>query len=125
CVILTLACGKYRFNKLDFGNIDGIPRLIDIGQCNNAYSAIQVALALAKAFNCSVNELPLSIVLSWFEQKAVAILLTLLFLDVKNMRIGPTAPAFLTPNVLKIIQDKFGLKLIGSAKEDLQDMLRG
>jgi len=125
CVILTLACGKYRFNKIDFGNINGIPRLIDIGQCNNAYSAIQVALALAKAFNCSVNELPLSIVLSWFEQKAVAILLTLLSLDVKNMRLGPSAPAFLTPNVFKVVQDKFGLKLINTAKQDMQDMLQG
>jgi len=124
CVILTLACGKYRFNKIDFGNIDGIPRLIDIGQCNNSYSAIQVALALAKTFGCSVNELPLSIVLSWFEQKAVAILLTLLYLNIKGMRIGPTAPAFLTPAVFKVIQDKFDLRLIGSAKEDLKNLLK-
>ncbi|MBI4706588.1 MAG: hydroxylamine reductase [Candidatus Omnitrophica bacterium] len=123
CVILTLACGKYRFNKLDFGEIDGIPRLIDIGQCNNAYSAIQVAVALAKVFNCSVNELPLSFVLSWFEQKAVAILLTLLYLGIKGIRIGPTPPAFITPNVLKVIQDKFDLKLITTADEDLKQML--
>jgi hydroxylamine reductase len=121
-VILTLACGKYRFNKLDFGAIDGIPRLIDIGQCNNAYSAIQVALALAGAFKCSVNGLPLSMVLSWFEQKAVAILLTLLSLGVKGIRIGPTPPAFITPNVLKILQDNFDLKLITTPDKDLADI---
>jgi hydroxylamine reductase len=125
CVILTLACGKYRFNKLDFGEIDGIPRLIDIGQCNNAYSAIQVAVALAKAFNCSVNELPLSIVLSWFEQKAVAILLTLLYLDIKGMRVGPTPPAFISANVFKLIQEKFGLKLITTPEKDMAEMLQG
>jgi hydroxylamine reductase len=124
CVILTLACGKYRFNKLDFGSIEGIPRLIDIGQCNNAYSAIQVAVALAKVFNCSVNDLPLSIVLSWFEQKAVAILLTLLYLGVKGMRIGPSTPAFLTPEVLKIIQEKYDLKLITNPDKDLADILQ-
>ena len=123
CVILTLACGKYRFNKLDFADIDGIPRLIDIGQCNNAYSAIQVALALAKAFNCGVNDLPLSIILSWFEQKAVAILLTLLYLGVKGIRIGPTPPAFITPGVLKIIQDKYDLKLVTTADNDLAEIL--
>ncbi len=124
CVILTLACGKYRFNKLDFGEIEGIPRLIDIGQCNNAYSAIQVALALAKAFNCSVNDLPLSIILSWFEQKAVAILLTLLSLGIKGMRVGPTPPAFLTPNVFKVIQNNFGLKLVTTPDKDLADILK-
>ena len=124
CVILTLACGKYRFNKLDFGEIDGIPRLIDMGQCNNAYSAIQVALALAKAFGCSVNELPLSIVLSWYEQKAVAILLTLLFLGIKGMRVGPTAPAFITPAVFKILQDNYDLKLITTPEDDLADILK-
>jgi len=124
CIILTLACGKYRFNKLDFGAIDGIPRLLDIGQCNNAYSAIQVALALSKAFNCGVNELPLSIVLSWFEQKAVAILLTLLHLGIKGMRIGPTPPAFITPNVLKVLQDNYALKLITSPKNDLAQILK-
>ncbi len=123
CIILTLACGKYRFNKLDFGSIDGIPRLIDIGQCNNAYSAIQVALALAKAFNCTVNDLPLSIVLSWFEQKAVAILLTLLYLGIKGMRIGPTPPAFMSQKVLEIIQDKYGLKLITTPEKDLAEIL--
>lgn len=123
CVILTLACGKYRFNKLDFGNIDGIPRLLDIGQCNNAYSAIQIALALSKAFNCGVNELPLTIVLSWFEQKAVAILLTLLALNIKGMRVGPTPPAFITPNVFKVLQDKFDLKLITTAEKDMADIL--
>lgn len=125
CIILTLACGKYRFNKLDFGAIDGIPRLIDIGQCNNAYSAIQVAVALAQAFNCSVNDLPLSLVLSWFEQKAVAILLTLLSLGVKGIRIGPTSPAFITPNIFKILQEKFDLKLITTPQKDLEDILGG
>ncbi|MCK9603053.1 MAG: hydroxylamine reductase [Candidatus Omnitrophica bacterium] len=124
CIILTLACGKYRFNKLDFGNIDGVPRLIDIGQCNNAYSAIQVALALGKVFNCGVNELPLSIVLSWFEQKAVAILLTLLSLDIKGIRIGPTPPAFITPNIFKVLQEKYDLKLITSPDQDLAEMLK-
>jgi len=124
CVILTLACGKYRFNKIDFGAIDGIPRLIDIGQCNNAYSAIQVALALAKAFNCGVNDLPLSIILSWFEQKAVAILLTLLSLDIKGMRIGPTPPAFITPGVFKVIQEKYDLKLITTPDADLAEILK-
>lgn len=123
CVVLTLGCGKYRFNYLDLGEIEGIPRLIDIGQCNNAYSAIQVALALANAFNCSVNYLPLSLVLSWFEQKAVAILLTLLHLGVKNIRIGPSAPAFISPNVLKVLQDNFGLKLITTPEEDLKAIL--
>lgn len=124
CVILTLACGKYRFNKQDFGTIDGIPRLLDIGQCNNAYSAIQVAVALAGAFNCGVNDLPLSLILSWYEQKAVAILLTLLSLNIKGMRLGPTPPAFLTPNVVKVLQDKFDLKLITSPEEDLKAILK-
>lgn len=123
CVILTLACGKYRFNKLDFGTIDGIPRLIDIGQCNNAYSAIQVAVALSKAFNCGVNDLPLSIALSWFEQKAVAILLTLLYLNIKGIYIGPTPPAFISKNVFNILQEKFDLKLISSPPEDLNNIL--
>lgn len=124
CVILTLACGKYRFNKLDFGAIDGIPRLLDVGQCNNAYSAIQVAVALSKAFNCGVNDLPLSMVLSWFEQKAVAILLTLLALDIKGIRVGPTPPAFISPNVFKVLQEKFDLKLITTAEKDLNDILK-
>jgi len=123
CVIITVACGKYRFNKLDFGTIDGIPRLIDVGQCNDAYSAIQIALALAKAFNVGVNDLPLSIVLSWFEQKAVAILLTLLSLGVKGMRIGPTPPAFLTPGVFTVLQKEFDLKLITTPDADLASML--
>jgi len=123
CVVLTLGCGKYRFNYLDLGDIDGIPRLLDMGQCNNAYSAIQVAAALAKAFNCSVNDLPLSLVLSWFEQKAVAILFSLLHLGIKNIRIGPTAPAFLTPNVLKVLQDNYNLKLITTPEQDLKEIL--
>ncbi len=123
CIILTLACGKYRFNKLDFGEIDGIPRLLDIGQCNNAYSAIQVAAALAKAFDCSVNDLPLSFVLSWFEQKAVAILLTLLHLNIKNIRLGPTLPAFITPGVLKVLQDNFNLMPITTPDQDLKAIL--
>lgn len=120
CVILTLACGKYRFNKLNFGQIEGIPRLIDIGQCNNAYSAIEVALALSKAFNLGVNELPLTLVLSWFEQKAVAILLTLLYLNIKGIYVGPTPPAFISKNVFAVLQDKFDLKLTGSPDEDLK-----
>lgn len=124
CIILTLACGKYRFNKQDFGDIESIPRLIDIGQCNNAYSAIEVALALAEAFDCSVNDLPLSIILSWFEQKAVAILLTLLYLGIKDIRIGPTLPAFITPNVLKVIQDNYCLKLITDPDKDLADIFK-
>jgi len=123
CVVLTLGCGKYRFNYLDLGEIEGIPRLIDIGQCNNAYSAIQVAQALANAFGCSINELPLSLVLSWFEQKAVAILLTLFHLGIKNIRIGPSAPAFISPNVLKILQAEFNLQLITTPEEDLKAIL--
>ena len=123
-LILTLACGKYRFNKLDFGDIEGIPRLIDVGQCNNAYSAIQVAVALAKAFNCTVNQLPLTLVLSWFEQKAVAILLSLLYLDVKGIYIGPTPPAFISKNVFGLLQEKFDLKLIGAPDEDLKRILK-
>ncbi|MBU2102121.1 MAG: hydroxylamine reductase [Candidatus Omnitrophota bacterium] len=123
CIILTLACGKYRFNKLDFGQIEGVPRLIDIGQCNNAYSAIQVALALAGAFKCGVNDLPLSFVLSWFEQKAVAILLTFLHLGIKGIRLGPTMPAFITPNVLKVLQDAFDIKAITTPEADLKAIL--
>jgi hydroxylamine reductase len=124
CVILTLACGKYRFNKLDFGTIGGIPRLLDIGQCNDAYSAIQIAVALSKAFGCGVNDLPLSLVLSWYEQKAVAILLTLLHLGIRNIRLGPTLPAFVTPNVLKVLVDKFNLMPIRTPEADLQAMLK-
>ncbi len=123
CVIITLACGKYRFNKLDFGAIDGIPRLIDVGQCNDAYSAIQIALALSKAFNCGVNELPLSFVFSWFEQKAVAILLTLFYLGVKGIRIGPTPPAFITPGVFKVLEQAFDLKLITTPQDDMKAIL--
>jgi hydroxylamine reductase len=123
CVILTLACGKFRFNKLDFGDIGGIPRLLDIGQCNDSYSAIQIALALAEAFDCGVNELPLSMVISWFEQKAVVILLTLLHLGIKGIRLGPSLPAFVAPNVLQILIDNFDLKPIGTGEEDLAAML--
>ena len=123
CVIMTLACGKYRFNKLEFGDIGGIPRLLDIGQCNDAYSAIQIAVALAGAFNCGVNDLPLSIVLSWYEQKAVAILLTLLHLGLQGMRIGPSLPAFIGPNVLNVLVEKFKLTPIGNAEADLAAML--
>lgn len=123
CVILTVACGKYRFNHLDFGDIDGIPRLLDLGQCNNSYSGIQVAAALAEVFKCGINDLPLHIILSWYEQKAVAVLLSLLHLGVKNIRIGPTPPAFLTPTVLKVLQDNFNLQLIGTPDEDLKAIL--
>jgi hydroxylamine reductase len=123
CVVLTLACGKYRFNKLDFGTIGGIPRLLDIGQCNDAYSAIQIAVALSKAFGCGVNDLPLSIVLSWYEQKAVAILLTLLHLGIRNIRLGPSLPAFVTPNVLNVLVEKFNLMPIQTPEADLQAIL--
>lgn len=123
CIILTLACGKYRFNKLDFGTIGGLPRLLDIGQCNDAYSAIQIAVALAKAFNCGVNDLPLSLVLSWYEQKAVAILLTLLHLGIKNIRLGPSLPAFVSPNVLNVLVENFGLKPISTPEADLAAIL--
>ena len=119
CVILTLACGKFRFNKLDFGTIGGLPRLLDIGQCNDAYSAIQIASALANAFGVGVNDLPLSLVLSWYEQKAVSILLTLLHLGIKNVRIGPTLPAFITPAVLKLLQEKFNIMPITRPEADL------
>lgn len=123
CVILTLACGKYRFNKLDFGDIGGIPRLLDVGQCNDAYSAIQIAVALAGAFECGVNDLPLSFILSWYEQKAVVILLTLLHLGIKNMRIGPSLPAFIGPNVLNVLVENFGLTPISTPEADLAAML--
>ena len=124
CVILTLACGKFRFNKLDFGQIGGIPRLLDIGQCNDAYSAIQIAVALAGAFQCGVNDLPLSLVLSWYEQKAVAILLTLLHLGIRNIRIGPSLPAFITPAVLKVLQEKFNVMPISTPQHDLAAILQ-
>jgi hydroxylamine reductase len=125
CVILTLACGKYRFNKLPFGDIGGIPRLLDIGQCNDAYSAIQIAVALAGAFEVGVNDLPLSMVLSWYEQKAVAILLTLLHLGIKNIRIGPSLPAFLSPNVVSVLVEKFNIMPITTPEADLKAMLKG
>jgi hydroxylamine reductase len=123
CVILTLACGKYRFNKLDFGAIGGIPRLLDCGQCNDAYSAIKVAGALAQAFNCGVNDLPLSLILSWYEQKACAILLTLLHLGIKNIRLGPSLPAFVTPTVLDVLVDKFNIKPTTDVQADLKAAL--
>ncbi|MBU1909905.1 MAG: hydroxylamine reductase, partial [Verrucomicrobia bacterium] len=119
CVILTLACGKYRFNKLDFGTVAGLPRLLDVGQCNDAYSAIKIAAALAGAFGCGVNDLPLSLILSWYEQKAVCILLTLLHLGLRNIRIGPNLPAFLTPPVVKVLVDKFNIQPVGSVEKDL------
>jgi hydroxylamine reductase len=119
CVILTLACGKYRFNKMNFGEIGGIPRLLDIGQCNDAYSAIRIAVALAEAFECGVNELPLSMILSWYEQKAVAILLTLLHLGISDIRLGPTLPAFVAPEVLEVLVEKFSIKPITTPAEDI------
>ncbi|WP_421187098.1 hydroxylamine reductase [Aeromonas hydrophila] len=122
-LLLTLGCGKYKFNKLDFGDIGGIPRLLDVGQCNDAYSAIQLALALSEAFECGVNDLPLTLVLSWFEQKAIVILLTLLALGVKDIRTGPTAPAFLTPALLKVLEEQFGLKGTTTAAADLAEIL--
>ena len=125
CVILTTSCGKFRFNDIDFGNIAGtdIPRYIDLGQCNNSGSAVKIAVALAGAFGCGVNDLPLTIVLSWFEQKAVAILLGLFSLGVQNIYIGPKAPEFLSPGVVDVLVKTFGLKLTGSAQEDLKAML--
>ena len=123
CVILTLACGKYRFNKLDFGEVAGIPRLLDVGQCNDAYSAVRIALALADAFNTDVNSLPLSLILSWYEQKAIVILLTLLHLGIRNIRIGPSLPAFVTPAVLDVLVKSFGLTPITTPAEDLKAIL--
>lgn len=122
-LILTLACGKFRFNDLDLGDIDGIPRLLDMGQCNDAYSAIKVAVALAETFGCNVNQLPLSLVLSWYEQKAVAILLTLLYLGIENIRLGPSLPAFVSKNILSILIEKFKIKLITTPEEDLKSIL--
>ncbi len=118
-VIMTLGCGKYRFHEKDFGTIDGIPRLLDIGQCNDAYSAIQIASALAKEFECGVNDLPLSMMISWFEQKAVAVLLTLLSLGIKGIHLGPTLPAFLTPNLLNILVENFDIKANGNPADDV------
>jgi hydroxylamine reductase len=123
CIILTLACGKYRFNKLEFGTIGNIPRLLDIGQCNDAYSAIKIAVALSKAFGCGVNDLPLSMVLSWYEQKAVAILLTLLHLGIRSIRLGPSLPAFVTPAVLNVLVEKFNLMPIKTPENDLRAAL--
>ena len=123
CVILTLACGKYRFNKLPFGDIGGIPRLLDVGQCNDAYSAVQIAVVLAEAFDCGVNDLPLSMVLSWYEQKAVCILLTLLHLGIQNIKIGPSLPAFIGPNVLNVLVEKFKLAPISTPEKDLAEIL--
>jgi hydroxylamine reductase len=122
-IVLTLACGKYRFNDLDIGEIGGFPRILDMGQCNDAYSAIQVALALANAFSCGVNDLPLTLVLSWYEQKAVCILLTLLSLGIKNIYIGPSLPAFLSGNVLSILVEKFNLKPISTPEDDIKAIL--
>jgi len=123
CVVLTLACGKFRFFDKDLGDIGGIPRLLDVGQCNDAYSAVQIASALCKAFNVGINELPLSMVLSWYEQKAVAILLTLLYLGVKNIRLGPSLPAFVSPNVLKVLVDNFNIQPISTPDQDLKAIL--
>ena len=122
-IILTLACGKYRLNDLDLGEIEGLPRILDMGQCNNAYSAITVALALAEAFECDVNELPLSMVLSWYEQKAVCILLTLLHLGIKNILLGPTLPAFISPNVLDILVKNYNIMPTSTPDEDLEKLL--
>lgn len=123
CVILTLACGKYRFNKLEFGEVAGLPRLLDLGQCNDAYSAVRIATALADAFETDVNSLPLSIILSWYEQKAVADLLALLSLGIKGIYLGPSLPAFLSPNVLQYLVDNFDIKPIGVAEDDLKNCL--
>ncbi|MFP4571755.1 MAG: hydroxylamine reductase [Desulfobacterales bacterium] len=123
CIVMTLACGKFRFFDKKLGDIGGIPRLLDIGQCNDAYSAIKIASALAEAFDCGVNDLPLSMVLSWYEQKAVAILLTLLYLGIKDMRLGPSLPAFVSSNVLNVLVDKFDIKPISTPDEDLKAIL--
>ena len=122
-IILTLACGKYRFNDLDLGEIDGLPRIMDMGQCNDAFSAIKVAVALAEAFECGVNDLPLSMVLSWYEQKAVCILLTLLHLGIKNIYLGPTLPAFISPNVLNYLVEHYHISPISTPEEDLKKIL--
>ena len=123
-VVLTLACGKYRFNDLELGTIGGLPRLMDVGQCNDAYGAVKIALALAEAFGCGVNDLPLSMVLSWYEQKAVCILLTLLHLGIKNIRLGPTLPAFVSPNVLNYLVENFNIAPITTPEEDLKVLLK-
>ncbi|MFC1811425.1 hydroxylamine reductase [Thermodesulfobacteriota bacterium] len=123
CVVLTLACGKFRFFDKDLGDIGGIPRLLDIGQCNDAYSAVQIAVALAGAFECEVNDLPLSMILSWYEQKACAILLSLLYLGIKDIRLGPSLPAFISPNILNVLVEKFNIMPIGTPDEDLKAIL--
>ena len=123
-IILTLACGKFRFFDKDLGTIDDIPRLLDIGQCNDAYSAVKIAQALADAFGVGVNDLPLSLVLSWYEQKAVAILLSLLYLGIKDIRLGPSLPAFITPNILKVLVEKFNIMPIKTADEDLKEIMK-
>jgi len=123
CVVLTLACGKFRFFDKDLGDIGGIPRLLDIGQCNDAYSAVQIAVALANAFECGVNDLPLSMILSWYEQKAVAIILTLFHLGIKNIKLGPSLPAFITPNVLNVLVENFNVAPITTPEEDLKEIL--
>ena len=123
CMILTLACGKFRFFDKQLGDIGGIPRLLDVGQCNDAYSAIQIAVALAGAFECGVNDLPLSMILSWYEQKAVVILLTLLSLGIKNIHLGPSLPAFITPNVLNVLVENFNIKPVTTPEADLKAIL--
>ncbi len=123
CIVLTLGCGKFRFFDKNLGEIGNLPRLMDVGQCNDAYSAIQIALGLSKAFNVGVNELPLSMIISWYEQKAIAVLLTLLYLGIQDIRLGPTLPAFLSPNVLKLISEKYNLKLISTPEKDLAECL--
>ena len=122
-IILTLACGKFRFFDKDLGEIDGIPRLIDIGQCNDAYSAVKIAQAFAEVFKCSINELPLFFILSWYEQKAVAILLSLFYLGVKNIRLGPSLPAFITPNILKVLVEKFNIMPLKTPEEDIKAII--
>ena len=122
-MILTLGCGKYRFNDLALGTIHGLPRIMDMGQCNDAYSAIQVAIALSQALDCEINEMPLSMILSWYEQKAVSVLLTLLHLGIKNIMLGPSLPAFLSPNVLQYLVDNYNIAPITTADEDLKKIL--
>ena len=124
CIILTLACGKYRFNKLEFGEVAGLPRLLDVGQCNDAYSAVRIATALADAFKTDVNGLPLSLIISWYEQKAVADLLALLSLNIKGIYLGPSLPAFLSPNVLQYLVDTYDLRSISTAEDDLKSCLQ-
>ena len=123
-IILTLACGKFRFFDKELGTIDDIPRLLDIGQCNDAYSAVKIAQALADAFGVKINDLPLSLVLSWYEQKAVAILLSLLYLGIKDIRLGPSLPAFISPNILKVLVEKFNIMPIKTADEDIKAIMK-